>query len=166
MNLAADREYYLRLKQELDAFKDFARDNFGIIVTGFYFVVSVAGLVYLNVLLDEFNVNVFHHIELSDYLLAALSNNNLIIVYLAFCFLMFLYNRWKTKHIPAVKKDTWYNRFYYQVFGFLYRLPALKTQLAGFFLTLLFYAYQSGLNRADSIHQGFGDSYNHTELSH
>ena len=162
MNLSIEREYYLKLKTELEAFKAYAKENFAVILTVAYLLSSSAGILYLHALMSSFNVNIFYHIELSDYLLALMTNATIISAFLTFAFFVFVMITFRIKFLPKPRKDTWLNRFYLRLARPFYRLPPLFSLIFTAYIVLLSYAALIGGTHAEQVLESKSDFYNVT----
>lgn len=160
--LSLRRDYYLRLKEELKEFRLYALSNLGVVITLLYFVGSIAGLLYLNILLDSFGVNVFNHIELSDYLLALLSNGQIMIAFSAYLSTMTLIMFFFLKKEIEVKKDTKLNLIISKLSAPLYILPPLFSLIAASIIILFFYSWIMADADTKNIREAKSATYNIT----
>lgn len=160
--LSAQRDYYAQFKSELIQFKDYAQDNWGVIVTALYFIGSFAGLLYLSTLLGQFNINVFNHIEVSDYLLAVLSNGEIISVMSLFILVMIFVLRKYLKKEYKVKEDTWLNRLSTRISAPFYIKPPLPFFFLACILSLCFYSWTIAKGDGSDIRDNGYNRYNVT----
>ena len=64
-------EYEQRAVEDFSRLFRYAKKEPALLLTGLYFVLSFAGLLHLYLLMNNFNVNVLPHLELTDFLLGA-----------------------------------------------------------------------------------------------
>ena len=162
MNLAMERDYYLKLKEELKQFKKFAANNVGLLFTSIYFMVSFSGVVHLSLLLNEFNTNIFHHMELSDYLSAVLTNSHVMIMFLGYAVGVCVTLIWRLNRIPKEKKNTRYNRIWCRIMSPVYSKSPLATLIFSSFFALVLYSVIASAGTANSIKEGKVDVYDVT----
>ncbi len=160
--LSQRRDYYLKLKNELIDFKEYALSNLGVVITMLYFIGSIAGLLYLKVLLDSFGIDVFNHIELSDYLLALLSNGQIMLAFTGYfsitSFLIFL----SLKRDFQIKKDTKFNRIFCRLSAPLYAIPPLLSFIVVSIFILFSYSWTIADTDAQNVRKTNGETYNIT----
>ena len=58
----AAKKYYDRLHSDLLVIQRYIKNNVGVFITILYILGSFSGVIYLATLLNNFSVNVFHHI--------------------------------------------------------------------------------------------------------
>ncbi|MDO6462674.1 hypothetical protein [Pseudoalteromonas carrageenovora] len=139
MVIEAASKYYNQLNNDLKAVKKYIHNNFGVFLTILYLLGSLSGVVYLYVLLNNFSVDVFNFIEISDFLLALISNPLLITLYTAIIVITAIYFNWRSGHIPDPSKTNILKRLYY---GFCYPYYLLKpSYTAVLFLALIIPTY-------------------------
>lgn len=160
--LSLKREWILRLHDEVRVLKQYTTEHLAAVVTILYLVGSLAGVVYLNSLMKQFGVNVFNHIEPSDYLLAILSSTGVIIAFLGFSFITTSLIYLVSKKVPDVKKDVWYNRIYYRLLSPLYKPSPLKVFFVLYCGTLIYYADLVAKLDAGKVLENKGEHYNIT----
>lgn len=141
MILEAANKYYSQLHSDLHAIKHYVQNNPGAFITILYLLGSVSGVIYLATLLNKFSVDVFHHIELTDFLLALLSNPMLVVLYTTYLALVTLLLKRQLNRIPDPKKPTLWQKIYH---GFTYPLllinPTISLIMVLFFM-LCFYSF-------------------------
>lgn len=162
MKLAMERDYYLKLKDELKSFKKFATNNIGLLFTSIYFMVSFSGVIHLSLLLKEFNTNIFYHMELSDYLSAVLTNSHVMAMFLGYAVGVAIILVWRLNRIPKARKNTWYNRLWCKVMSPIYSKSPLVTLILSSFLALVLYSIIASSDTASSIKKGKVDVYDVT----
>ena len=123
MVIEAASKYYNQLNNDLQAVKKYIHNNFGVFLTILYLLGSLSGVVYLYVLLNNFSVDVFNFIEISDFLLALISNPLLITIYTTLIVITAIYFNWRSGHMPDPGKTTVLKKLYY---GFGYPFYLLK----------------------------------------
>ena len=139
MVIEAASKYYNQLNNDLKAVKKYIHNNFGVFLTILYLLGSLSGVVYLYVLINNFSVDVFNFIEISDFLLALISSPLLITIYTAIIVLTAIYLNWRSGHMPDPSKTTVLKRLYY---GFRYPYYLLKpSYTAVLFLALIIPTY-------------------------
>ena len=121
MVIEAASKYYNQLNNDLQAVKNYIHNNFGVFLTILYLLGSLSGVVYLYVLLNNFSVDVFNFIEISDFLLALISNPLLITIYTTLIVIIAIYLNWRSGHMPDPSKTTVLKKLYYG-FGYPYYL--------------------------------------------
>ena len=139
MVIEAASKYYNQLNNDLKAVKKYIHNNFGVFLTILYLLGSLSGVVYLYVLLNNFSVDVFNFIEISDFLLALISNPLLITLYTTLIVITAIYFNWRSGHTPDPSKTNILKRLYY---GFCYPYYLLKpSYTAVLFLALIIPTY-------------------------
>lgn len=143
MVIEAASKYYNQLNNDLRAVKNYIHNNFGVFLTILYLLGSLSGVVYLYVLLNNFSVDVFNFIEISDFLLALISNPLLITIYTTLIVIIAIYLNWRSGHMPDPSKTTVLKKLYYG-FGYPYYLlkPSYSVML---FLALIIPTYPTML---------------------
>ena len=143
MVIEAASKYYNQLNNDLKAVKKYIHNNFGVFLTILYLLGSLSGVVYLYVLLNNFSVDVFNFIEISDFLLALISNPLLITIYTTLIVIIAIYLNWRSGHMPDPSKTTVLKKLYYG-FGYPYYLlkPSYSVML---FLALIIPTYPTML---------------------
>jgi len=143
MVIEAASKYYNQLNNDLQAVKNYIHNNFGVFLTILYLLGSLSGVVYLYVLLNNFSVDVFNFIEISDFLLALISNPLLITIYTTLIVIIAIYLNWRSGHMPDPSKTTVLKKLYYG-FGYPYYLlkPSYSVML---FLALIIPTYPTML---------------------
>jgi hypothetical protein len=116
MILEAAHKYYSKLHTDLIAIQHYIKNNVAVFITILYILGSFAGVIYLATLLNSFSVDVFNHIELSDFLLALVANPTLVLMYTFFIFTVAFSYIWQLKRIPDPKKPTLLQKFYHGAF--------------------------------------------------
>lgn len=148
MVIEAASKYYNQLNNDLKAVKKYIHNNFGVFLTILYLLGSLSGVVYLYVLLNNFSVDVFNFIEISDFLLALISNPLLITLYTAIIVLTAIYLNWRSGHMPDPSKTTVLKKLYY---GFGYPFYLLKPSYSVMlFLALIISTYPTMLAHSHS----------------
>ncbi|MBH0090762.1 hypothetical protein WNY79_10600 [Pseudoalteromonas sp. AS84] len=139
MVIEAASKYYNQLNNDLKAVKKYIHNNFGVFLTILYLLGSLSGVVYLYVLLNNFSIDVFNFIEISDFLLALISNPLLITLYTTLIVITAIYFNWRSGHTPDPSKTNILKRLYY---GFCYPYYLLKpSYTAVLFLALIIPTY-------------------------
>ncbi|MEL0647962.1 hypothetical protein V6248_11060 [Pseudoalteromonas agarivorans] len=139
MVIEAASKYYNQLNNDLKAVKKYIPNNFGVFLTILYLLGSLSGVVYLYVLLNNFSVDVFNFIEISDFLLALISNPLLITLYTTLIVITAIYFNWRSGHMPDPSKATVLKKLYY---GFGYPFYLLKPSYSAMlFLALMIFTY-------------------------
>ena len=139
MVIEAASKYYNQLNNDLKAVKKYIHNNFGVFLTILYLLGSLSGVVYLYVLLNNFSIDVFNFIEISDFLLALISNPLLITFYTTLIVITAIYFNWRSGHTPDPSKTNILKRLYY---GFCYPYYLLKpSYTAVLFLALIIPTY-------------------------
>ena len=139
MVIEAASKYYNQLNNDLKAVKKCIHNNFGVFLTILYLLGSLSGVVYLYVLLNNFSIDVFNFIEISDFLLALISNPLLITLYTTLIVITAIYFNWRSGHTPDPSKTNILKRLYY---GFCYPYYLLKpSYTAVLFLALIIPTY-------------------------
>lgn len=160
--LERQRQYDLRLRREVKKLKDYALSNVGVVITLFYFVTSLAGLFYLKLLLRQFDVNVFQHIELSDYLLALLSNGQIMAMFSVYALVLIIGTRLLYKSESKQIKDTFINRVIAFLSVPINMIPPVLGIAIGSVFTLLFYSYVIVDREVEALKEGKASSYDIT----
>jgi hypothetical protein len=143
MVIEAASKYYNQLNNDLKAVKKYIHNNFGVFLTILYLLGSLSGVVYLYVLLNNFSVDIFNFIEISDFLLALISNFLLITLYTTIIVLTAIYLNWRSGHMPDPSKTTVLKKLYY---GFGYPFYLLKPSYSlMLFLALIISTYPTML---------------------
>ncbi|WP_286891240.1 hypothetical protein [Pseudoalteromonas sp. ESRF-bin5] len=143
MVIEAASKYYNQLNNDLQAVKNYIHNNFGVFLTILYLLGSLSGVVYLYVLLNNFSVDVFNFIEISDFLLALISNPLLITIYTTLIVITAIYLNWRSGHMPDPSKKTVLKKLYY---GFGYPFYLLKPSYSVMlFLALIISTYPTML---------------------
>ena len=143
MVIEAASKYYNQLNNDLKAVKNYIHNNFGVFLTILYLLGSLSGVVYLYVLLNNFSVDVFNFIEISDFLLALISNPLLITIYTTLIVITAIYFNWRSGHMPDPSKTTVLKKLYY---GFGYPFYLLKPSYSVMlFLALIISTYPTML---------------------
>jgi hypothetical protein len=109
----AAKKYYARLHSDLLVIQRYIKNNVGVFITILYILGSFSGVIYLATLLNNFSVNVFHHIELSDFLFALISNPYIIAMYTICIFATVLSYKIEVKQISEYEKITRLKKVYY-----------------------------------------------------
>lgn len=151
MILEAANKYYSRLHSDLLTIKDYIKHNPGIFITVLYLLGSFSGVVYLATLLNKFSVNVFHHIELSDFLLALVTNPVLVLMYTAFLTLAVIGHNWQIKRIPDPKKPTLWQKIYHGCTYPLLLLNPTYTLFIVLFFVLCSYSFTLAKDHSEDI---------------
>ena len=139
MVIEAASKYHNQLNNDLKAVKKYIHNNFGVFLTILYLLGSLSGVVYLYVLLNNFSIDVFNFIEISDFLLALISNPLLITLYTTLIVITAIYFNWRSGHTPDPSKTNILKRLYY---GFCYPYYLLKpSYTAVLFLALIIPTY-------------------------
>ncbi|MDO6634656.1 hypothetical protein Q4540_07270 [Pseudoalteromonas carrageenovora] len=139
MVIEAASKYYNQLNNDLKAVKKYIHNNFGVFLTILYLLGSLSGVVYLYILLNNFSVDVFNFIEISDFLLALISNPLLITIYTTLIVITAIYLNWRSGHMPDPSKTTVLKKLYY---GFGYPFYLLKPSYSVMlFLALIISTY-------------------------
>lgn len=160
--LTLQRDFYVNLGVELRSFKNYALSNIGVIITALYFVGSIAGLLYLNILLEQFDVNVFNHIELSDYLSALLSNGTILVLITFFLITFSGVMSITLKREQKVKRNTWYNRLTSMLSMPFYLLSPLLSLVLASIMALFIFSWEQADRDAADIKSGFSEAYSLT----
>lgn len=160
--LELQRSSVIKFQEEFEQFKLYAKVNFGVLLTLGYLAGSVSGLVYLGVLLNSFKVNVFDHIDPTDYVLALLSNGGILIAFLGFFIGSTGWALLSLKREAKLKKSTWYNRFYCRMCAPFYKISQLKALAVIYFMALVLYSVMIGLYDAEDIKVNRASQYNLT----
>ena len=148
MVIEAASKYYNQLNNDLQAVKKYIHNNFGVFLTILYLLGSLSGVVYLYVLLNNFSVDVFNFIEISDFLLALISNPLLITIYTTLIVITAIYLNWRSGHMPDPSKTTVLKKLYY---GFGYPFYLLKPSYSlMLFLALIISTYPTMLAHSHS----------------
>ncbi|ATC81269.1 MULTISPECIES: hypothetical protein [Pseudoalteromonas] len=148
MVIEAASKYYNQLNNDLKAVKKYIHNNFGVFLTILYLLGSLSGVVYLYVLLNNFSVDIFNFIEISDFLLALISNFLLITLYTTIIVLTAIYLNWRSGHMPDPSKTTVLKKLYY---GFGYPFYLLKPSYSlMLFLALIISTYPTMLAHSHS----------------
>jgi len=148
MVIKAASKYYNQLNNDLKAVKKYIHNNFGVFLTILYLLGSLSGVVYLYVLLNNFSVDIFNFIEISDFLLALISNFLLITLYTTIIVLTAIYLNWRSGHMPDPSKTTVLKKLYY---GFGYPFYLLKPSYSlMLFLALIISTYPTMLAHSHS----------------
>ncbi len=148
MVIEAASKYYNQLNNDLKALKKYIHNNFGVFLTILYLLGSLSGVVYLYVLLNNFSIDVFNFIEISDFLLALISNPLLITLYTGIIVLTAIYLNWRSGHMPDPSKKTVLKKLYY---GFGYPFYLLKPSYSVMlFLALIISTYPTMLAHSHS----------------
>ncbi|KYL35373.1 hypothetical protein A2I98_07520 [Pseudoalteromonas agarivorans] len=148
MVIEAASKYYNQLNNDLKAVKKYIHNNFGVFLTILYLLGSLSGVVYLYVLLNNFSVDIFNFIEISDFLLALISNFLLITLYTTIIVLTAVYLNWRSGHMPDPSKTTVLKKLYY---GFGYPFYLLKPSYSlMLFLALIISTYPTMLAHSHS----------------
>ncbi|MFL3649963.1 MAG: hypothetical protein ACI6PR_01960 [Pseudoalteromonas sp.] len=143
MVIEAASKYHNQLNNDLKAVKKYIHNNFGVFLTILYLLGSLSGVVYLYVLLNNFSVDVFNFIEISDFLLALISNPLLITIYTTLIVITAIYLNWRSGHMPDPSKTTVLKKLYY---GFGYPFYLLKPSYSVMlFLALIISTYPTML---------------------
>lgn len=148
MILEAANKYFVKLHSDLLAIQHYIKNNVTVFLTILYLLGSFSGIIYLATLLSSFSVNVFQHIELSDFLLALVANPRLILMYTFFILIVAFSYSWQLKRIPDPKKPTFLQKIYH---GFSYPFYLLNpTYSIGTVLIVMLCFYSFILAQADS----------------
>ena len=148
MVIEAASKYYNQLNNDLKAVKKYIHNNFGVFLTILYLLGSLSGVVYLYVLLNNFSVDIFNFVEISDFLLALISNFLLITLYTTIIVLTAIYLNWRSGHMPDPSKTTVLKKLYY---GFGYPFYLLKPSYSlMLFLALIISTYPTMLAHSHS----------------
>ena len=151
MILEAAEKYYLQLKSDLHATQHYIKNNVGVFITILYLLGSFAGVIYLATLLNNFSVDVFQHIELSDFLLALVSNPSIVFSYaILIIFVAFAYH-FELNRIPDPKKPTRLNKIYYGIAYPFFIIKPMYTMTALLLLPLCIYPYMTANTYSESI---------------
>ncbi len=159
MILEAANKYYSKLHSDLHAIKDYIKHNPGIFLTVLYLLGSFSGVVYLATLLNKFSINAFHHIELSDFLLALVTNPILVIMYTIFLSVVVIGYNWELKRIPDPKKPTLWKKIYHGSTYPIYLLNPSYFLFTVIFLVLCSFSAELAHNHSKSIQDKKTQSY-------
>ena len=136
MILEAAHKYYSKLHTDLLAIQHYIKNNVAVFITILYLLESFAGVIYLATLLNNFSVNVFQHIELTDFLLALVSNPSLVFSYTIFLLVVAIAYAAELKKMPDPKNPTLLQKIYH---GISYPIYSLNPTYS--IITLLFYYF-------------------------
>ncbi len=159
MILEAANKYYVEMRSALLIIQHYIKNNLAVFITILYLIGSFAGVIYLATLLNNFSVDVFQHIELSDFLFALISNPSIILSYTGFILFTVIATRFEFSRIPDPNKPTLLKKIYY---GFAYPLYLVKPTylLVGMLLLpLCSYPYWTANAYSEAIKEKRTQSY-------
>ena len=159
MILEAANKYYTKLHRDLQAIKDYIKYNPGLFLTVLYLLGSFSGVVYLATLLNSFSVDVFQHIELTDFLLALVSHPGLVLTYTVLTLGIAYAIHLELKRIRSPKKLTLWQKFYHGISFPTYLLNPTYSLLVLFFLFLCGYSYVFANAQSERVHEKKTQSY-------
>ena len=160
MSLSVEREFYSKLKSEVTQFQHFAKHNMGLLLTLLYLMGSLAGVVYLSILLHQFDTNIFFHMELTDYLSAILTSGRIMLSFLGYIIGMSVVLIWRIKRIPPVRKNTRFNRLWCRLIQPFHMVPPLSSTIGFSYLALILYSVMAGVTDAERIVENKANHYN------
>jgi len=141
MILEAAHKYYSKLHTDLIAVQHYIKNNVAVFITLLYLLGSFAGVIYLATLLNNFSVDVFHHIELTDFLLALVSHPSLVITYTSFLILTAVAYAIELKRMPELKKPTLKKKIYHFIHYPFYFLNPIYSILTVLLIMLCFLSF-------------------------
>jgi len=159
MILEAADKYYSKLHSDLHAIKHYIKHNIGVFITILYLLGSFSGVVFLATLLNNFSVNVFHHIELSDFLLALVANPMLVSMFAIFTSTVSISYIWHLKRLPDPKKPTLWAKIYHGISYPIYFFNPTYTIFGGLFLVLCSYPFMYANAHSKAIQDKKTQSY-------
>jgi hypothetical protein len=159
MILEAAHRYYSKLHTELIAIQHYIKNNVAVFITILYILGSFAGVIYLATLLNSFSVDVFHHIELSDFLLALVSHPSLILSYTIFLIIVGLAYAIELKRMPELKKPTLWKKVYHGINYPVYLLNPIYSIFSILLLMLCFISFSLAVSDSKRINDKVTQSY-------
>jgi len=159
MILEAADKYYSKLHSDLHAIKNYIKHNLAVFITVLYLLGSFSGVIYLATLLNNFSVNVFQHIELTDFLLALLTHPLLVLTYSILIVVIAIAIRFELKQIHNSNKPTMFQKFYHTISYPVYLLNPTYSMIALLFSMLCWYSYQFANVHSKSILDNKTQSY-------
>lgn len=110
--ISSDKEYFAEFHADRQLIAAYFKANPAVFISGLYFLCSIAGLIYLAVLHQGFDIPVLAYLELTDFLMAFIANPSIYIAMAGFTsFILFLYvlSRWFPHWFEAKAEAKWYN---------------------------------------------------------
>jgi hypothetical protein len=159
MILEAANKYYSTLHEDLHAIKHYIKHNLGVFITLLYLLGSFSGVIYLATLLNHFSVDVFQHIELTDFLLALISHPNLVFTYSCLIVFVAISISIELKRIHNPKKPTFWHKLYHGISYPFYLLNPTYSIITLLFLMLCWYSYIFANVHSEEIQQKKTQSY-------
>jgi len=141
MILEAADKYYSKLHTDLHAIKHYIKHNLGVFITLLYLLGSFSGVIYLATLLNNFSVDVFQHIDLTDFLLALISHPYLVLTYSILIIMIAISIGFELKRIHEPKKPTFFQKIYHGISYPVYFLNPTYSIITLLFLMLCWYSY-------------------------
>ncbi len=151
MILEAAHKYYSKLHEDLLILQHYIKNNVAVFITILYLLGSFAGVIYLATLLNNFSVDVFHHIELTDFLLALVSHPSLVLTYAFFILVIAIAYAIELKRMPELKNPTLWKKIYHGFNYPAYFLNPLYSIFTVLFLTLCFFSFSMAVSDSKRI---------------
>lgn len=159
MILEAAHKYYSKLHEDLLILQHYIKNNVAVFITILYLLGSFAGVIYLATLLNNFSVDVFHHIELTDFLLALVSHPSLVLTYTFFIMVIAIAYTIELKRMPELKKPTLWKKIYHGFSYPAYFLNPLYSIFIALLLTLCFLSFSMAMSDSKTIKDKTTQSY-------
>ncbi|WP_019026021.1 hypothetical protein [Colwellia piezophila] len=159
MILEAAHKYYSKLHEDLLVMQHYIKNNVAVFITILYLLGSIAGVIYLATLLNNFSVNVFQHIELTDFLLALLSHPVLVLTYTGFIMLVAIAYAIELKRIPDPKKPTLWLKIYHSINYPIYLLNPIYSIFSLLFLVLCIFSFSLAVSDSKKIKNKITQNY-------
>lgn len=151
MILEAAHKYYSKLHKDLLVMQHCIKNNIAVFITLLYILGSFAGVIYLATLLDNFSVDVFHHIELTDFLLALVSHPSLVLTYTGFIMIVAIAYAIELKRIPDPKKPTLWLKVYHCINYPVYLLNPIYSIFSALLLVLCIFSFSLAVSDSERI---------------
>ena len=159
MILEAAHKYYSKLHEDLLAIQHYIKNNVAVFITILYILGSFAGVIYLATLLNNFSVDVFQHIELTDFLLALVSHPYLVFTYTVLILLVATAYGLELKRLPDPKKPTFWQKIYHGISYPVYLLNPTFSIGAALFLLFCFLSFSLAQKDREKIKEKITQRY-------
>jgi len=159
MILEAAHKYYSKLHEDLLVLQHYIKNNVAVFITLLYLLGSFSGVIYLATLLNNFSVDIFHHIELTDFLLALVSHPALVLTYTFFIMVIAIAYAIELKRMPELKKPTLWKKIYHGFNYPVYFLNPLYSIFSVLLLTLCFLSFSMAVSDSKRIKNKRTQSY-------